>query len=77
MAKQGQVRKDVTLWKSDVEWFEKTYRGLPLSSALAFMLHEFKELHGDNNPQKYIENAAKAFKEVLEDRRAHSRGDNS
>jgi hypothetical protein len=66
---KGQVRKDITLWKSDVEWFEQTYRGLPLSSALAYMLAEFRKLHGDNTPKQYIEAAAKSFKDLLEDRR--------
>lgn len=73
--KHGQVRKDIVLWSSDVDWFEKTYRGLPLSNALAFLLQEFRKLHGINTPQAYMEQAAQVFKDVLEDRRERQRGD--
>ena len=75
MAKKGQVRKDVTLWSDDVLWFESTYRGMPLSNALAFMLQEFRKLHGDRTPKSYIEAAATAFKESLEDRRKETRNE--
>lgn len=75
MTKRGQVRRDCTLWADDVRWFEETYRGLPLSNALAFMLAEFRKLHGDRTPQAYVKAAAEAFKESLEDRRREPRTD--
>lgn len=71
--KKGQVRKDIVLWSSDVDWFETTYRGMPLSTALAWMLQEFHNLHGKATPKAFVEAAALAFKDVLEDRRKEPR----
>ena len=73
--KKGQVRRDITLWESDVVWFEKHYRGMPLSSALAWMLQEFVKLHGRGTPESFREAAATNFKEALEDRRKENRED--
>jgi hypothetical protein len=71
--KKGQVRKDITLWESDVLWFEDTYRGMPLSTALAWMLQEFKRLHGPTTPRAFMEAAVEAFKDTLQDRRKEPR----
>lgn len=74
MTKRNQVRKDITLWSDDVQWFENTYRGLPLSNALARMLSEFRKLHGTGTPQVYIEQAARFLKDNLEERSGTVRG---
>lgn len=71
MTKRGQVRKDITLWGDDVKWFEDTYRGLPLSNLLARMLTEFRKLHGSGSPQGYVEQAARFFKDELENGDTH------
>jgi hypothetical protein len=72
---KAQVRRDTVLWKEDVDWFETTYRGLPLSNVLASLLHEFRLLHGVNTPKAYIEKASETFKHILEDRRKEPRED--
>jgi len=64
--KRGKVKKEVTLWKDDVEWFNKHYRETPLSNVLASMLSEFRKLHGDNTPTNNAVAAANSLKKIFE-----------
>ena len=64
--KRNQVRRDVVLFKDDVDWFKSHYQYTTLSGVLSQMLSEFRKLHGANSPKIYIEQATSQFKQQLE-----------
>lgn len=59
IVKKAQVRKEVVLWRDDVEWLRVHYPTTTLSSVLMLLLHEFKTLHGEHTPKTYAQEAAK------------------
>lgn len=66
--KRGKVRKEVVLWRDDVEWYHEHYRDTPLSNTLAFLLGEFRKIHGDRTPTTNAIAAANSLKKILEGR---------
>jgi len=65
-AKRGKTKKEVVLWKDDVDWFNEHYRETPLSNILASLLHEFRVMHGDRTPTTNAVAAANSLKKIFE-----------
>ena len=65
-AKRGQVKKEITLWRDDVDWYNEHYSSTPLSNVLTNLLHEFRVLHGTKSPKILMGEAAMQLKRTLE-----------
>lgn len=59
----------VTLSHDDIDWYNKEYPGVALSSVLTLLLHSFRSIHEDVGltPKRAARDAARETKELIDE----------
>lgn len=67
--KEYKTRRHVDVFTDDLEWFDKEYPNLPLSSMLCMMLRNFRRIHMDVGltPNRAARDSAKELKDEIDE----------